>query len=137
MALRTELSHGIMRGLKANVGIDLNYGPYDFTFRFRRIPRPGEPGGGPGDVPVETVQSDDYFAPGVYTEFEILPARGTRIVPGIRLDYASTTEDWDFSPRINARQTDVGFPRTTVRGVGLFRQAPDPSKPIQCSDNRT
>jgi TonB family protein len=128
MALRTELSHGIMRGLKANVGIDLNYGPYDFKFRFRRIPRPGEPGGGPGDVPVETVQSDDYFAPGVYTEFEILPARGTRIVPGIRLDYASTTEDWDFSPRINARQDlTSGFPRTTVKGgVGLFRQAPDP-----------
>ncbi|HMJ13127.1 MAG TPA: TonB family protein [Polyangiaceae bacterium] len=128
MALRTELSHGFMRGLKANIGLDLNYGPYEFVFRFRRIPRPGEPGGGPGDVPVETIQKDDYFAPGAYTELEILPARGTRIVPGVRLDYATTTEAWDVSPRINARQDlTSGFPRTTIKGgVGIFRQAPDP-----------
>jgi hypothetical protein len=53
---------------------------------------------------------------------------GTRIVPGIRLDWSSSTKTWDASPRLNVRQELTrGFPRTTLKGgVGLFYQPPQP-----------
>jgi hypothetical protein len=66
--------------------------------------------------------------PGAYTEWEIVPVRGTRIVPGLRADYDNATKGWDVAPRINARQDLTrAFPRTTLKGgVGVFYQPPAP-----------
>lgn len=66
--------------------------------------------------------------PAFYTEWELTPWAGTRIVPGVRADYTSATKSWDVAPRINARQDLVSsFPRSTVKGgAGLFFQPPTP-----------
>jgi TonB family protein len=128
ITVRTELSHSLMPSVKANVGLDIVHTPYEFTTRFPRIPRPGEPGGGPGDLPVESRGSGAYSTPAAYAELEVTPWRGGRIVPGLRADYSSDSETWDISPRVNVRQDlRSDFPRTTLKGaVGLFHQPPHP-----------
>ncbi|MEO6420009.1 MAG: hypothetical protein ABIP39_11405, partial [Polyangiaceae bacterium] len=65
---------------------------------------------------------------GAYTEWELTPWRGTRIVPGLRADYDSATKGWDVAPRINARQDLTrDFPKTTLKGgVGVYYQPPQP-----------
>jgi hypothetical protein len=125
---RAELTQKVVRGVVANVGLDLGYDPYHLDVRRPPPRRPGIPSGGPLDVPLESVDSGARFLPGAYTEWEITPVAGTRIVPGVRLDYASSTKRWDVSPRINLRQDLTReFPRTTFKaGVGLYYQPPQP-----------
>jgi hypothetical protein len=125
---RAEISQKLMRGVVANVGADIEYEPYDLTFRLPPPMRPGVPSGGPGQLPVESALSTQLFLPAAYAEFEIVPFRGTRIVPGVRADYDSATKRWDIAPRINVRQAiSPDFPRTTLKGgVGVYDQPPNP-----------
>ena len=64
----------------------------------------------------------------MYTEWELVPRPGTRIVPGLRLDYSSPSKTWDLSPRLVVRQEIArDFPRTVLKGgIGLFYQPPQP-----------
>ena len=64
----------------------------------------------------------------MYTEWELVPRPGTRIVPGVRADYSSPSKTWDISPRLVVRQDLASdFPRTVVKaGVGLFYEPPTP-----------
>ncbi|WP_394821877.1 TonB family protein [Pendulispora albinea] len=132
MTSRIELSQRLAKGVTANIGMDMLYTPYDVHVRAPPFPRPGEPPGGPGlsRPPRETVDSDALFRPGFYGEFELTPWRGGRIVPGVRLDYAKDTREWDIGPRVMARQDLTrGFPRTTLKGgVGIFYQPPQPQE---------
>ncbi|MDI1479218.1 TonB family protein [Polyangium sp. y55x31] len=125
---RAEVSQKVMRSVRANVGIDMIYSPYDLHIRFPRPRPPGVPAGGPEDVPLETTQSGKRLFGGMYTEWEIMPWRGMRIVPGLRLDYTSSTQSWDISPRLNLRQElTSGSPRTALKaGAGIFYQPPGP-----------
>ena len=68
--------------------------------------------------------------PGFYDELELTPWRGTRIVPGIRLDYSDDTRKWDLAPRLLVRQDlTTGFPRTTVKGAaGVYYEPPQPQE---------
>ncbi|WP_394842496.1 TonB family protein [Pendulispora brunnea] len=129
---RIELSQRITKGVLANIGVDMLYSPYKVHVRAPPFPRPGEPPGGPGlsRPPLETDDTDAILRPGFYTEFELTPWRGGRIVPGVRLDYAKDTKEWDFGPRVVMRQDLTrGFPRTTVKGgVGIFYQPPQPQE---------
>jgi hypothetical protein len=79
--------------------------------------------------PLYTHSSDALFQPAVYAEWEATPWVGTRIVPGIRLDYTKDTASWDLSPRIVVRHDVTRSPRTTIKGgAGLFTQPPTPQQ---------
>jgi TonB family protein len=124
-SVRAEVSQRISRGVRANVGLDMIYAPYDLSLR---LPSRLEPGTipVPGTPPVSSTASGERGFAGAYTELEVVPWTGGRVVPGFRADYASTTTSWDFAPRLNMRQDVVsGIPRTTIKGgVGLYHQPP-------------
>lgn len=123
---RAEISQKVMRSVRANLGVDMIYSPYDVYIRSSRPRPPGVPEGGPDDAPVVTKGSGKRVFAGMYTEWEIMPWRGLRVVPGLRLDYTSSSASWDVSPRLNLRQElTTGSPRTALKaGVGIFNQPP-------------
>lgn len=126
---RVELGSKLNPGITANVGMDILSVPYDIAVRFPTPPRPGEPPSGPGlsRPPLETTDKGTLYRPAMYGEFELTPRAGTRLVPGVRLDYTKENEEWNVAPRFIARQ-DVtkGFPRTTLKGgAGVFFQPPE------------
>jgi TonB family protein len=125
---RAELSQGVVRGVRANVGIDVSVVPYHLNFHEPPPRAPGVASVGPGDMPATTTSSGTIVEPGAYTEWEITPRLGTRIVPGLRVDYAGASKTWDVSPRLTVRQDLASdFPRTVLKGgIGLFYQPPSP-----------
>jgi TonB family protein len=132
---RVELAQRMAQGLTMNVGMDMFYAPYTVHLRAPPLPRPGEPPPGPfgSRPPLETQDTDAIYRPALYDEFEIVPWRGGRLVPGIRVDYSKDTKSWDVQPRLSARQ-DVhhDFPRTTIKGgVGIYDQPPQPQETNQ------
>ncbi len=129
---RIELSNKLGLGARNNFGFDILYQPYTIDVRLPPQPRPGEPPAGPfgSRPPLQASETDAVYRPAFYDELELTPFRGTRIVPGVRVDYAKDTKKWDVQPRVVARQDlHQGFPRTTVKGgVGRFAQAPQPQE---------
>ncbi len=128
---RAELSQKLDSRLTMNVGMDMLYTPYTVSARLPPLPKPGEPPPGPfsAQVPLETQVSDAIYQPAFYAEWEATPLRGTRIVPGIRLDYTKDTRSWDVDPRVVVRQDVTTSPRTTLKaGVGLFSEPPTPQQ---------
>jgi TonB-dependent Receptor Plug Domain len=125
-SLRVEVTQKVEPGIRANTGVDLLYTPYDLK---ARLPISF---GGPGEqnVPGARLATSEgsgarLFA-GAYTEWELTPWKGTRIVPGFRADYTSTTERTDLSPRINVRQALSSDPMAfALKGaLGVFFQPP-------------
>jgi hypothetical protein len=128
VSARVELSEKVAHGVVANTGFDLAYTPYQLNLH-RPPPRtPGVASNGPGDQLLTTSDSSFTVLPAMYTEWELVPWTGTRVVPGLRADYASPSKTWDFSPRLLVRQDLTReFPRTVVKaGVGLFYEPPEP-----------
>lgn len=129
---RAELSQKIARGFRNNIGFDIQYVPYTVDVRLPPPPRPGEPPSGPFGArpPLHVSDDDTVYRPAIYDEVELTPFSGTRIVPGVRLDYAKDTKSWDLQPRVMARQDlTKGFPRTTLKGgIGRFAQPPQPQE---------
>ena len=125
---RVELSEKFSEAVVANFGADLVFENYDLHQRRAPQRRPGQPDLGPTDTPITFASSGLLSLPAFYTEWEITPWRGARIVPGFRSDYDSATRSWDFAPRINLRQDlTTGFPRTTLKaGIGIYDQPPTP-----------
>jgi TonB family protein len=129
---RVELSQKIAPGARNNIGIDMLSSPYTVDLRAPPIPRPGEPPAGPfGSRPPLTFKGDgNIYRPAFYDEVELTPFRGTRIVPGVRLDYTKENKSWDFQPRVVVKQDlTKEFPRTTLKGgVGRFANPPQPQE---------
>jgi len=129
---RAELSQRIAAGVRNNFGLDILYAPYTVDVRLPAPPRPGTPPAGPfgAQPPLQVSDSDAVYRPALYDEIELTPFSGTRIVPGVRLDYAKDTRAWDVQPRLVVRQDlHRDFPRTTVKGgVGRFTQPPQPQE---------
>src|SRR5262249_42541543 len=116
---RAEISQKVAPGVRNNFGFDVFYAPYEVNVRFPPLPRPGEPPPGPSGrpPPLDVRDVDAIYRPAMYDELELTPLRGTRIVPGVRLDYAKETRAWDVQPRVVARQDlTKEFPRTTLKG---------------------
>ena len=128
LSARLELSQKIGKMIIANVGIDGMYEPYSFNLQLPPPTAAGDPPGGPGQLPVQSVQSGSLFLPAAYAELEVTPFRNFRVIPGVRLDFDSATSDWDFAPRIVARYDLFhGFRKTTLKGgAGVFDQPPTP-----------
>ena len=128
---RVEVSQKLDPRLTMNVGIDFLYEPYTLFVMAPPAPKPGQPPSGPfsAQPSLTTSSSGSIFQPALYTEWEATPWDGTRIVPGIRLDYTKDTGAWDLSPRIVVRQDIAHNPRTTLKaGVGVFTQPPQPQE---------
>jgi TonB family protein len=129
---RLEFAQKIAQGVTLNTGLDMYYAPYSIDVNFPPFPKPGQPPPGPGlaQPSVETKQTASVYQPAAYVEGELTPMKGTRIVPGVRLDYTQATKQWDLAPRVNARQDlTSGFPRTTLKAAaGLFFQPPQPQE---------
>jgi TonB family protein len=136
VTFRAELSSKISKAITFNTGFDEIAAPIDVEVRAPPPTPLGQPPPGPLLLrPPRTVTNNQAIhRPAVYSELEIVPWKGARLVPGIRLDYARDTGTSDLSPRVNFRQ-NVGpeHPRTTLKtGVGIFAQPPLPqqSNPI-------
>jgi hypothetical protein len=129
---RFEVSQKIAPGARNNLGLDVLYSPYTVNVRLPPPPTPGQPPAGPfgSRPPLNVTDTDAIYQPGMYDELELSPFRGTRIVPGVRVDYAKDTKAWDVQPRVSARQDlTKEFPRTTVKGgIGRFAQPPQPQE---------
>jgi TonB family protein len=128
-SLRAEVSNKLTPGVVVNSGLDVIETPYNILLHLPPRRRPGVPPNGPGQgAELESSQSGSLLLPGAYSEWELTPWRGTRLVPGLRADYDSATKGWDVAPRFNGRQDLTrGFPRTTLKGgVGVYYQPPQP-----------
>ena len=129
---RVEISQKLAGGARNNFGLDMLYQPYTVDVRLPPPPRPGEPPPGPfgSRPPLELSEADAIYRPAFYDELELTPFRGTRIVPGVRVDYTKETKTWDVQPRVNGRQDlTTGFPRTTIKGgIGRFANPPLPQE---------
>jgi hypothetical protein len=128
VSARVELSRKVLRGVTASTGFDFLYLPYRLELHQPPVRGPGVASNGPGDLPRTTSDAGSQALPAMYTEWELVPRVGTRIVPGLRADYASPSRTWDFSPRLVVRQDLTrDFPRTVLKaGAGLFYQPPQP-----------
>jgi TonB family protein len=128
---RVEVAQKLEPRLTMNVGLDFEYAPYTVSVVSPPFPKPGQPPPGPfsGQQQLATNVSSYFLEPAVYTEWEATPWEGTRIVPGLRLDYTKDTGEWDLSPRVVVRQDIARAPRTTLKGgAGLFTQPPLPEQ---------
>ncbi len=129
---RAELSQKLGPGVRNNFGLDVFYAPYTVDVRLPAPPKPGQPPAGPfgSQPPLQVTDTDAIYRPALYDELELTPFAGTRIVPGVRLDYAKDTRAWDVQPRLVVRQDlKRDFPRTTIKGgVGRFAQPPQPQE---------
>ncbi len=129
---RAEISQKLAPGVRNNFGLDILYTPYTVDVRLPAPPRPGQPPPGPfgAQPPLVVNDSDAIYRPALYDEIELTPWAGTRIVPGVRLDYAKDTRAWDVQPRVTVRQDlHRTFPRTTLKGgIGRFAQPPQPQE---------
>jgi hypothetical protein len=128
VSARVELSQKVSRGVTANTGFDLSIVPDQINIHTPPVRAPGVASNGPGDLLLTTSDTGSEVLPAMYTEWELVPRVGTRIVPGLRADWSSPSRTWDISPRLVVRQ-DVtrDFPRTVLKaGFGLFYQPPQP-----------
>jgi TonB family protein len=130
---RVEVAQKLNTRLTMNVGLDMLYAPYTITAKAPPLQQPGQPPPGPfadpDRPPLYTHSSNAFYRPALYTEWEATPWAGTRIIPGIRLDYTKETKSWDLAPRAVVRQDVTSAPRTTIKaGAGLFTQPPLPQE---------
>jgi len=91
-------------------------------------PRPKE-GQPPTNTDYSAIEREKFsgltwWSPAVFTELELRPWQSLLLVPGVRVDYYSRTEEWTIEPRLSARQR-VGESVVLKAGVGLFHQEPD------------
>ena len=135
--LRDELRLTLAPFLSLIVGVDFQFGNVDYAIALPRFS--GEDGSrdqsssGAGDTGrpnfgtqgVLTQSSTPLMYPAFYTEVEIQPVKGLRLIPGLRLDYFSTTGDLAPSPRFVARWQ--AWKTVTLKGgIGVFNQPPVP-----------
>jgi TonB family protein len=129
ISTRAEYAHTFSEKVRLNAGMDVFTGFADIALRIpEQNTRPGEPPNQPFSTrPLRQIESSsNYCFPALYSELELQPAPGVRIVPGLRLDYTSINKSFDWSPRVSGRfDVTEGFPRTTLKGgVGLYHQPP-------------
>jgi TonB family protein len=125
---RLELTKKLFKGATLNAGIDMDERFYDVSLRLPPAPRPGQAPNQPFSTQTvrELKSTGTLSLPAAYVEAELAPTSRLKIVPGLRVDYASSTRRFDASPRVNARyELAPEYPKTTLKaGLGFFHQPP-------------
>ncbi len=126
---RFEWAHQFSKAVRLNVGADVFSGYAEVNLRIpQQNSRPGEPPNQPFSTrPFTEVKTSSVAAqPAMYAELELEPLAGLRLVPGVRLDYATYTGNFDVSPRVSGRgELRSEFPKTILKsGLGLYHQPP-------------
>lgn len=126
---RFEHSHRVSKELKINTGLDVFSAYADVRLRFPETnARPGEPPSQPFSTrPFRDFESQSVVCqPGIFSELEIEPLPGIRLVPGLRIDDATYNNEITVSPRFSGRfGLAREFPKTTLKtGVGVYHQPP-------------
>ncbi len=125
---RYEFTTQLSRRIRANVGLDILWGPATIAFNGIRPPTEGQQID-PGNVArVSTNATDTLYRPGAYAELEMTPVRGLRIVPAVRADYTrDAARSWTISPRLSFRwEFLTGW--NLKGGLGIFNQPPQPNQ---------
>ena len=132
---RSDVRVQLSPAVTAVVGVDVQYGIYDVTWRTAPINVDSTQNTGPlfGRPQVELKGSGALFRPAGYAMFELTPVAGLKLFPGIRTDYNTDTSSWTADPRLGARyDLHQGFPRTTLKGgVGLYHEPPQPYQSVK------
>jgi TonB family protein len=119
-------------------GLDVQIGESRFSARLPRSTSdaPGDPGSSGGGAPgvsdrgvLAQGRETNVVRPAVYSELEIRPLEGLELVPGVRLDYYGTIEEWSPSPRFGTRWA-LSDLIALKGGVGLFTQPPNPGQVV-------
>jgi TonB family protein len=126
---RSDLRAKITRGLTAVAGIDFLAGGFDVKLLAPPAAPDGQVAGPAFASPKNELNgSGTLMRPAAYAMLEVAPVSRVKLMPGVRVDYASEVKSWTVDPRFTTR-VDVasGYPRTTVKGgVGVFHQPPQP-----------
>lgn len=127
---RYELSDAVA----ARAGVDYLVLNYDWQIRAPALQFEGEfaPAQDTGDDDIVGELGDEFnfsqakgtnHSTGLFAELELEPYSGLLLVPGVRLDHFSRTEEVAVSPRGTARQ-ELTEKWAVMAGVGLFVQEP-------------
>jgi TonB family protein len=110
-------------------GLDVLWAKTDFLVQLPRPPKEGDPQGNFDPTAlVRSEQNDDIdFLPAAYLELELSPLPGLMLLPGLRVDYFSGTEQVVAQPRFTTRW-QLRDTVTAKGGIGLFVQQPDPNQ---------
>jgi TonB family protein len=130
---RSDLRVTLARSVTAVAGVALLAGHYDVSLRAPQRQGDGEVVSPIFAAPKYTLSGDGMlWRPAAYAMLELAPARGLRLLPGLRVDYSSESAQWTFDPRFSARLDIAEAPlRTTLKGgVGAFHQPPQPFEAI-------
>ncbi|HEY3667788.1 MAG TPA: hypothetical protein VGL19_17420, partial [Polyangiaceae bacterium] len=132
---RSDVRMQLSPGVTAVIGVDVQYGTYNVTWRTAPINVDSTQNTGPlfGRPLVELKGSGNLFRPAGYAMFELTPVSGLKLFPGVRTDFNSDTSRWTADPRLGARyDVHQGFPRTTLKGgVGLYHEPPQPYQSVK------
>lgn len=123
--LRTQLHP--MATLVAGVDTVINF--YDVDVTAPPIPEDNQDDGSFFALPPSRQTANPTrYQPGLYTMLELSPLRPLKLLPSMRVDYASDINVWSFSPRFAFRyDVHSAYRRTTLKGgVGLYHQPPQP-----------
>jgi TonB family protein len=126
---RSDLRTQLGRSVTAVAGLALLAGHYDVTLQVPPRQSDGEVAGPIFAAPKYALAgSGMLWRPGAYVMLELAPWAGLKVVPGLRVDYASESAQWTADPRLTARLDIARRPRrTTLKGgVGAFHQPPQP-----------
>lgn len=124
---RSELRARVIKGFSVNTGVDVVFGNYDVTLRVPPQASVDQASGSVFAAPLRNLHGDGFVVrPGVYSQFEIMPVRGLRVLPGVRFDGSSDTRKATFDPRLATRWDVLGGERrvTLKGGLGIYHQNP-------------
>jgi TonB family protein len=125
---RADLQWQLRPGVTLRSGYDCLFAPYR---AYGAIPQKG--GANAPDIgPSVTTPSSAFdrqalfFAPALYSEFDLRPSSRLQLISGVRADYTLENARLDISPRLVARYKLAAgrFGTTLKAGSGLFHQAP-------------
>ncbi len=134
--VRADLTHRVNDRFRWSAGVDVFSGPVSLTFRGPRAPSAGT-----GDVAstgelAQVATQSTVFAvrPALWTDVELTPVRGLRIVPSLRFDYYAEIAQVVLSPRVSFRITLA--PHWFLKGgIGLFSQPPQFQESLAAIDH--
>ncbi len=132
---RSDLRTRLAEGAWATVGLDVEWADYDITLIAPAMDYETGEASGPvfGRPSSELETTGQLTRPAAYALFELQPSNQLKLLPGVRVDYATETERWTADPRLGARyELRPGAYRTTLKaGVGLFHEPPAPYQSIE------